>query len=119
MIDVQKAIYDLLSPVFEGFLYPTVRPETDGETEPTYGVYTRIGGVGFSVLEGDIPLKNPHIQVSIYSVSFADMKAKEAAVGAAMLTAPFKNTSQTEPVDGYEPETKRHYTHITYSCWND
>jgi len=119
------------TPVFGGQLYYIQHPNPDAATV-TYAVYSIVGGETFSDLDGDKDTSRPRVQVSIYSTDAATLIAKVAAVKTAMkaanvlastadletTAAALFNTSASVPVDGFEPETLRYYSHCDFYCWN-
>lgn len=136
---IEEKITAILVPVFGDELYPVVHPDPDGlinSVSDLYAIYTKIGGRRFGTLEGDISLCRPRIQISIYSISFAELIEKETAVDAAMQAAnalanqcitdgidslevleALPNNSVTEPTYGHEEDTKRHFIHLEYYAW--
>ena len=130
----QKIAAILDGPVFGGELYYIQHPDPDGKAASvsnTYGVFTIIGGPSFQDLEGDVNISRPRVQASIYSTSSKDLVAKVAAVNAAMQAAndltdtedpttnplALNNYSSSVPVDGFEPETRRFFSHMDFNCW--
>ena len=117
--------------VFGGELYYIQHPKADAATA-TYGIYSIVGGESFSDLDGDKDTTRPRVQVSIYCTDPTTLIAKVAAVKAAMkaanvlaatadlttTAAAVFNTSASVPVDGFEPETLRYYSHCDFYCWN-
>lgn len=139
-MSISDKIYSAVQSVFNGEFYPVVHPDPDGtETEvaATYGIYTIVGGASFNKLDGDADISRPRIQISTYSIDYADLKAKESAVLAAMKSANdaantaialgqdplslsncIPNVSVAVPVGGYEANTKRFYSHADFYCWD-
>ena len=130
-ITLQQRIDAILSPVFGGEFYYIQHPDPDGsEVAQTYGVYTIVGGECFENLEGDMDISRPRIQVSVYAVNSADLVAKVAAVNIAMaaasLLAQTEDTDTTEtalfnysssvPVDGFEEDSRRFYSHMDFNA---
>jgi len=138
-VTVEEKIAAILTPVFGDELYPVVHPDPDGlenSVSNLYAVYTKIGGRRFGSLEGDGSLRRTRVQVSIYSTSYGELKAKESEIEAAMLAAnvlagqtidagndplevllALPNVAVAEPTDDYEPDTKRFALHSEWYCW--
>ena len=136
---IEEALSTILTPVFGDEFYPLVHPDPDGtlgSVANLFGVYAVIGGNSVNGLAGNVNLSRPRIQVSIYSISFADMKAAQKAVDDAMnaandlanqcvedkvdtftVTGALPNVSTTVPIQGFEHETRRYFVHMTYYCW--
>jgi hypothetical protein len=134
-VPLQWHIDEILSQtVFGGELYYIQHPDPAGtatQVAQTYGVFTIVGGESNQNLEGDIEANKPRVQISVYAIDSADLVAKVAAINAAMLAAAtlaqtydpatypaaLFNYSSSVPVDGYESETKRFYSHLDFYCW--
>lgn len=123
---VEKAIATVLATVFGDNVYPVWCPDPDGSlgaVAGTFAVYTKVGGASFQNLEGDIPVSQPRMQVSIYSTSYSDLKAKESAVNDAMQAANVARTlvnySSSVPVDGYDQDSRRYFVHMDFYCWSE
>jgi len=138
-LTIEEKIAAILTPVFSDELYPVVHPDPDGlesSVSNLYAVYTKIGGRRFGNLEGDGNLRRTRVQVSIYSTSYGELKAKEAELEAAMLAAnvlagqtidaggdplevllALPNVAVAEPTDDYEPDTKRFVLHSEWYAW--
>jgi hypothetical protein len=132
-LTLQQKIDAILSAVFGGELYYIQHPDPDGSAATvaqTYGVFTIIGGACYENLEGDTGVERPRIQISVYAVNSADLVSIVAAVNVAMaaasllaqtsdpattVTALF-NYSSSVPVDGFEEETRRYYSHMDFNC---
>lgn len=137
---IEETLSIILTPVFGDEIYPVVHPDPDGlesSVSDVYAVYTKIGGRRFNSLSGNSDLSRPRVQISIYSISYDELKTKEKDVEDAMKAAntlsnqaianaqdPFEiegalpNVSATVPTDGEEEETKRYFTHLEFYCWN-
>lgn len=102
----------------------------------TFGTYNKVGGQGFSTIDGDADISRPRMQISIFSVKYGELLTIEKAVKDAMKAAnqlyldavgtgvdplevagALPNTSAAESVGGYEDDTTYHYRHMDYSCW--
>jgi len=138
-VTVEEKFAAILTPVFGDELYPVVHPDPDGlesSVSNLYAVYTKIGGRKFGSLEGDGSLRRTRVQVSIYSTSYGELKAKEVELEAAMLVAntlagqtidagndplevllALPNVAVAEPTDDYEPDTKRFVLHSEWYAW--
>ena len=140
---VEEKFAAILTPVFGDELYPVVHPDPDGlesSVSNLYAIYVKIGGRRFGSLEGDGNLRRTRVQVSIYASmypnGYADIKAKEAELEAAMLAAntlasqcvdsgtdplevllALPNVAVAEPTDDYEPDTKRFVLHSEWYAW--
>ena len=132
-ITLQQKIDAILSPVFSGELYYIQHPDPSGsEVAQTYCIFSIVGGKCFEDLLGDTGTEKPRVQISVYSVNSADLAAKVKAVnvamGAASLLAQTSDEDTTEtalfnysssvPVDGFEEETRRFYSHMDFYCNN-
>lgn len=133
---LQEKIAAILdAPVFSGELFYIQRPDTAGKRADlvkTYGVFQVVGGPSFQTLEGDTETSRPRVQISIYSIDAADLVAKVNATQAAMQAAndltdtvdvattatALYNYSASVPVDGFEQETRRFYSHMDFYCWD-
>jgi len=136
-MSIQSHIDAILSdPVFAGELYYIQHPDPEGsavQVAQTYGVFTIIGGECFEDLEGDMGVDRARVQISVYAINSADLVDMVAAVNAAMLTASILaqtsdpdteplavfNYSSSVPVDGFEVETRRFYSHMDFICWQN
>lgn len=119
------------TPVFGGQLYYIQRPDPDSNVSGTYAVFSIVGGSEYQTLEGDNNLSQVRVQISIYATDPAALVTKVAAVKAAMqaasaLTATadpdtnplaLYNYSANVPIDGFEQETRRFYSHMDFYCW--
>lgn len=134
---LQEKIATILdTPVFGGKLYYIQAPDQDGSASKlaeTFGVFSIVGGQSFQSLEGDTDLSRPRVQISIFAISPLTLIDKVAAVNAAMKAAcnrcdtvpdpdadalALYNYSSSVPVDGFEPETRRYYSHMDFYCWS-
>jgi hypothetical protein len=139
-MNLQQHIDSILSQsVFSGEFYYIMHPDAAGsptQVAQLYGVYAIVGGEDFSNLEGDIDLSRPRVQISVYAVDSAALVTARDAVAAAMkaanvlavgtdaippadpetTAAAMLNYSASVPVDGYEVETGRFYSHCDYYC---
>lgn len=121
-------------PVFDGELYYIQHPAPDGsEVAQTYGVFSIVGGPSYQTLEGDTDLSRPRVQISVYAVDSTVLVQKVAAVNTAMKMAcdrcdmvnpdtdatALYNYSSSVPVDGFEQDTRRFYSHMDFYCWNN
>ncbi|QXE85972.1 hypothetical protein KP003_16655 [Geomonas nitrogeniifigens] len=125
-MSLQSILADILDQsVFAGELYYIQAPDAANADDvvKTFGVFTIVGGASFQILEGDTDVSQPRVQVSIYSVDAQDLIAKVAAVNSAMKAASdagtLKNYSASVPVDGFEQETRRYYSHMDFYCWQE
>ena len=136
---ISSKLYFIISPAFNGELYPVVHPDPDGLSSSVgalYAVYNIVGGANFPTLKTDSDLERPRVQISIYGINFDDVEAKQLAVMAAMryanalanqaiknrldpLTAvgALPNSLVGSPMDDYEKDTKRYVKHLEYYCW--
>ena len=132
---IQQKIDSILSqPVFGGELYYIQHPDTSGtaiQVAQTYGIFTIVGGECFDNLEGDTGIDRYRVQISVYAVDNSALVAAVAAVNAAMAAAAILaqtydpattvnacfNHSASVPVDGFEEETRRFYSHMDFSAW--
>jgi hypothetical protein len=130
-ISLQQHIDAILSSIFSGEFYYIIHPDPTGsEVAQTYGVFTIVGGECFENLEGDINTNRFRVQISIYAVDSSVLVTKVAAVNAAMLAAAILaqisdpgttvnalfNYSSSIPVDGFEVDTRRFYSHLDFYC---
>lgn len=129
-IGLHQHIDTILSSAFSGEIDYILRPESKGYAD-TYAVWSIVGGESFQNLEGDIDLRKPRVQISVYAVNNSDLVTKVAAVNAAMLAAAvlaqtsdpgttagaLYNYSASVPVDGYEEDTGYYYSHMDFYCW--
>jgi hypothetical protein len=135
-MNIQEHIDAILSvPVFSGELYYIQHPDPDGKAKAVadlYGVYTIVGGESYETLEGDTGIERPRVQISVYAIDTVALVAAVAAVNAAMMAAAILaqtsdpdmtaaalfNFSPSVPVDGFEEETRRYYSHMDFNCGN-
>lgn len=128
---IQRKIDAILSPVFDGRLYYIQHPDPDGsEVAETFSIFSVVGGECFENLEGDMGAARPRVQVSIYTIDSTILTAKVKEVNDAMSAASILaqtndpdttetallNYSSSVPVDGYETETRRFYSHMDFYC---
>lgn len=139
-IPLETQLSTVLVPVFGNEIYPIVHPDPDGtssEVASLYAIYTVIGGQSFNKLDGDSGTNRVKIQISIYSIDYSDMKIKQNNVDAAMKAAnllasnavesqtdhyqiagAIANVSVSVPIESFETDTKRFYTHMEFYCWS-
>lgn len=89
-------------------------------TEPPvypYAVFLRIVSPTNVTLQGPSDVQNTIFQIDIFSRTVAEGQALEAALEAAMNTAPFSSV-QIDQRDGYEPEVKAFRFTGDYSVWS-
>lgn len=123
-MSVEAKLYSVLSGVNGCTFYPVQLPDSVATALPAvFGIYTKVGGTSIQNLEGDIDISRPRMQISIYATVYGTLKTIEAAVNAAMKAASVAgtllNVSSSVPVDGFEQETRRFYTHMDFYCWDD
>lgn len=82
-----------------------------------YVVWQRLVSPVNNTLDGPSNLQNTRVQVDVYASRFADLESIEAAVLAAMQSAPV-SAIQLSSQDFYEQETKLYRTSIDFSCWS-
>ena len=134
-MDIQQHVYSILGQsVFHGELYYIQHPDPTGSAEQvvqTYGVFSIVGGECFDNLEGDTGIDRYRIQISVYTVDTSTLVVAVAAVNTAMraaavlaqtkdpetMAAACFNYSASVPVDGFEQETKRFYSHMDFYAW--
>lgn len=124
---IQEKIAAILdAPVFGGELYYIQHPDA-AAMAGTYAVFSIVGGQTFVGLDGDSGVTQPRVQMSVYAIDATDLIAKVAAVNAAMLTSndlaatdtdALRNYPASVPVDGFEQETRRYYSHMDFYCCN-
>lgn len=135
-MNLQQHIDAILSTaVFSGELYYIQHPDPTGSAAQVvqlYGVYAIVGGQDFANLEGDINVSLPRVQISVYAVDSSALVTAVAAVNTAMKAAAILaqtsspdttatalfNFSASVPVDGFEQEAKRFYSHMDFYCWS-
>ena len=126
---IHAQIDAILGSLFPAGLWYIQAPDVASASSDTFGAWSIIGGSSFQNLEGDIDISQPRIQISVYAVDSSSLVDTVAAVNVAMLAAnvlaaggtvsdaAILNYSSSVPVDGFEPETHRFYSHMDFYCW--
>lgn len=115
-MSIDTLIFDALSPLAEGRVYPDVAP--DKPTLP-YIVYSQIGGMGFAYTESTLPdRENCRIQVATWGTTRIAVTALAKLVEEAILSAPdLQATPLGNRTSIYEPDTKRYGARQDFSVW--
>ena len=132
----KESLYSIIAPIFNGEFHPNKHPDADGAIDIDYAVYSSVGGELFKTLKGKANLQRPRFQVSVYALNYDSLCEKVKFVEAAMSIAndaanaaidlgqdPYDtigaqlNQQVSMAVDGYEADTKRHYAHLDFYCW--
>lgn len=133
-MSIESKFYGILADTFNGELYPVRHPDPDGKKSSVsdlFAIYLKIGGQSLNKLEGDAGVSRVRMQLSIYATDYDVLKTAEYGAIAAMRSAndafnqsldtegtgALPNVTSTVPLDGYESDTKRFYTHIDFYCW--
>jgi hypothetical protein len=117
---LHSSIDTVLSTVFSGEFNYIQRPDIENvETLPdVFGLWMVVGGISRHTLEGDIEATQPRVQVSIYAINTISLIAMVEAVKTAMeganIAGTLLNYSASVPVDGFDDETRRFYSHMDY-----
>ena len=135
---VKESIAFILQPVFGDEIYPIQHPDPDGlqsSVAETYCIFNTVGGVSFNNLAGDTGISRVRVQISIYGIEHDVMEDFKKQVNVAMQAANTNynnaitnhtslyalgtqaNVSTTVPVDGFEQDSKRFYTHMDFYVW--
>lgn len=132
----KESLYAIVSPIFSGKFYQSIHPDADGAVTEDYAVYSQVGGAINNHLQGQSSLRRPRFQISVFSldgdrrdelvgfVEAAMSLANDAANAAIDLAQDPYNTVGAllnqqvgMAIDGYEHDTKRHYAHLDFYCW--
>lgn len=136
---IEEKMAAILSPVFNGDIFPVKLKEPDITrigASGTYAIFLKVGGEDFSGIAGDLGISRPRIQISIYTIEYGELKRLEKAVNDVMKAAndiynaaigtcldpsevegALPNVSVSIPIDADEPETDRYGIHMDFYCW--
>lgn len=105
-------MFALLSPVFEGRVYPQVAP---ANTKMPYATYAVVTATAAQASDGETGLKRSTVQVTVWGSSYADAqaaadKAHRAVARKQGLIGPHRVRSITPQMrlDQFDEETKTH-----------
>lgn len=115
-MNVEIALYDRLSSLADGRVYPTIMPH--GATVPTI-IYTMISADRMRSLAGATALINAVIQVDAWDRTYGGAKALAAQIRAALdpYGADMRVGGISENADFFESETGLYRSSADYSIW--
>ncbi len=115
---IEKTLFDTISPVLSGRLYPAIAPQ--GSARP-YGVYSEISSIQENTLSDGITIQNSLFQISVWDVSYLGVKTLGESISTLMAGA-FTSGSmygvQRSRHSTYEAVTSLHGIIYEFSLWH-
>ena len=113
---IEEIIYQVLSPLFDGRVYPDVAPDP---SETPRAVYQQVGGAGFQFTEGTIPdRENCRMQIAVWGTRRVEVTQLAKLVEEAILTAPqFQAEALGSRNSVHEPDTNLYGARQDFSIW--
>lgn len=115
---VEVDIVALLSPLFDGRVFPDTAPFS---TPRPYATYQQIGGLAIVLLAKDVPsTQNGFFQVNVWCDRRGDASKLALQVEAAFITADaFTAKPMAAPIATNDADLKRYGTRQDFSIWSD